>query len=343
MSKSSIFFYAAKNPFLRAFAKFAFVAYQFRKYINALTLAGDFSDEWKKYVYLNYEKIKQKQEALKKDLPEEDKFLADFMYKANVEMTPLLKYSDKVKFHRSLSYPHYSASDHFESLTATLPYKIRESGVEVSPVNICGHSYRNLFNSFSEKDKSGILKRIEGRTILDGGAFIGDSALFLLEYHPSIVYAFEPHPSTFENLLKIIKANEKSNSIIPVKKGLSNESFECEIFGDGAGASIFKNESKNIKKSTAIKCTTIDQFAEENDIDVGMIKLDIEGAESDAINGAVETIKKCRPILVISVYHSAKDFFEIKPFIESLDMGYKFRLIKLWPNRPMLDVILICY
>ncbi len=49
------------------------------------------------------------------------------------------------------------------------------------------------------------------------------------------------------------------------------------------------------------------------------------------LSGAVETIKSQKPMLFISIYHSVEDFFEIKPWIENLDLGYKFEIIKEQP------------
>ncbi len=47
-------------------------------------------------------------------------------------------------------------------------------------------------------------------------------------------------------------------------------------------------------------------------------------------------------MLFISIYHSAEDFFEIKPWIENLDLGYKFEIIKEQPWTFIADTILKC-
>jgi len=71
--------------------------------------------------------------------------------------------------------------------------------------------------------------------------------------------------------------------------------------------------------------------------------MDIEGYELEAIKGSLNTIKKFKLILLISIYHSGKDFFEIKPLIESLNLGYKFKIRKLNIFHPVLETILIVY
>ena len=54
--------------------------------------------------------------------------------------------------------------------------------------------------------------------------------------------------------------------------------------------------------------------------------MDIEGAESLALNGAIKTIKKYRPKLAIAIYHSMNDFVSIPLWLKELDLDYKFYL-----------------
>ena len=80
----------------------------------------------------------------------------------------------------------------------------------------------------------------------------------------------------------------------------------------------------------------------ENNIVPGVIKTDLEGFEMHFLRGALDTIKKYRPIMVLSIYHSADDFFGIKPFIESLDLGYRFKLFKADDGMILGGTCLIC-
>ena len=45
----------------------------------------------------------------------------------------------------------------------------------------------------------------------------------------------------------------------------------------------------------------------------------------------MKTITTQRPILYLSIYHNADDFFNVKPMIEKFDLGYKFKIAKV-PN-----------
>ena len=95
-----------------------------------------------------------------------------------------------------------------------------------------------------------------------------------------------------------------------------------------------------MKQKEKIEITTIDDYVEKNNIEVGLIKSDIEGAELSLLRGAINTIKQQKPVLVISIYHNTNDFFEIKKLIESLNLGYKFKIEKN-PNRILIDTVLI--
>jgi len=51
--------------------------------------------------------------------------------------------------------------------------------------------------------------------------------------------------------------------------------------------------------------------------------MDIEGAESKALAGAIKTIERFRPKLAIAIYHSMDDFIKIPKWIMDLNLGYE--------------------
>lgn len=88
---------------------------------------------------------------------------------------------------------------------------------------------------------------------------------------------------------------------------------------------------------------SIDEIVAEHQLEVGLIKLDVEGAEPDIIQGALNTIKEQKPLLVIAFYHQPDEFYELKPFLESLNLGYKFMVRRSAISMPISDAVLIAY
>ena len=57
-----------------------------------------------------------------------------------------------------------------------------------------------------------------------------------------------------------------------------------------------------------------------------MLKMDVEGAERQAIAGAVQTIRRYRPKLNIAAYHTSDDFFALPLLLHELCPEYRFYL-----------------
>jgi FkbM family methyltransferase len=185
-----------------------------------------------------------------------------------------------------------------------------------------------------------ILNEIQNKDIIDGGGFLGESAFVFLEYAPRSIHTFEPNNQNYENMIENINYKQYTDKIIPVKAGIADKTMEINASGTGMCFSICSTEQINFQ---TIKCISLDDYVNENMLEVGLIKLDIEGYELEAIKGATETIKKYKPIMLISIYHNPKDFFGIKPYLESLNLGYKFMIRKLDNSNLLIETMLICY
>lgn len=181
--------------------------------------------------------------------------------------------------------------------------------------------------------------RCLGTDFLDLGAYIGDSALILNTLKPNRIFAFEPVTENYQGLIKTINLNNLKN-IIPIKKGVGESSKKVGIQTNGPGSTLV---NMGLPNTEIIDITTIDMFQEENNLNVGLIKMDIEGAELEAIKGAEDTIKKFKPILLISLYHTGKDFFEIIPLLKKWVGDYEFRFLNLNHTEAYSERVLLAY
>ena len=190
-------------------------------------------------------------------------------------------------------------------------------------------------------DKLKNLNYFKNKAILDIGAFIGDSALILSPLTTDKVYSFEATTENYNNMLKTIELNNLTN-VVAIKTAVGSENTNIDIRYEGSASSsseLMIKEPKYIEKCPVIR---IDDYVKEHNLNVGLIKVDIEGAEQDFLKGAMQTIKEYKPTMLISIYHNIDDFLDIKPMIESWNLGYKFTIFKPVIGSISGETLLIC-
>jgi FkbM family methyltransferase len=186
---------------------------------------------------------------------------------------------------------------------------------------------------------------VSGKVFMDIGAYIGDTTiLFLKKYNPSHILAYEPVEENILRLKETIRGNNGMDKITVIEKGISDKEGELDIYVDpqrlsSSSINSFVVNSQFDKKR--ISLTTIDKECKGKVI--GLIKMDIEGAESSAIQGALETIKRDKPVLLISLYHTGKDFFEIPLILKEAMPEYQLRFLDIEILSPLFEKILVAY
>ena len=191
-------------------------------------------------------------------------------------------------------------------------------------------------------DKLTTLDSVRNKHIIDAGGYVGDTALLFSSYTDKDIHVFEASPSNMDIIRETIRLNHLDN-IVPVSKALGEKSGTATFsLGERNSCnSLVERPGYNYPDHIEVPVVTLDDYVRENDLEVGLIKVDIEGGEQLLLRGAVETIRTQHPILLISIYHSANDFFEIKPMIEKMCGKYTFRIVK--PANPAiaLETILL--
>ncbi|MCI8640118.1 MAG: FkbM family methyltransferase [Coprococcus sp.] len=194
----------------------------------------------------------------------------------------------------------------------------------------------------------GLLKntvQIKEKNIVDVGAYIGDSSIVLSDYTDRFVYAFEAFDGNYQKIIKNAKLNNRTN-IIPINLALGESSSYKSFYlrsDSNTGHGMIQRKNLSYRDEIQVRQVTLDEYVNENDLDIGLIKVDIEGAEREFLYGAKETICSQKPTLLISIYHTADDFFELKSMIEQWGCGYSFRVFQpITRTSFLLETALIC-
>ena len=191
-------------------------------------------------------------------------------------------------------------------------------------------------------DKLTTLDSVRNKHIIDAGGYVGDTALLFSSYTDKSIHVFEASPSNMDIIRETIRLNQLEN-IVPVSKALGEKSGTATFsLGERNSCnSLVERPGYNYPNHIEVSVITLDDYVRENNLEVGLIKVDIEGGEQLLLKGAVETIRTQHPILLISIYHSANDFFEIKPMIEKMCDKYTFRIIKPANSAIVIETILL--
>ena len=159
---------------------------------------------------------------------------------------------------------------------------------------------------------------------IDGGCFDCDTDREFIKWcdgNYKRIYAFEPDSKNYERCLKYCRTEDIQN-IALYQKGLW--SCETELSFQETG----KSGARIGEGTVVIPTTSVDAIV--GDDPVSLIKMDIEGAELEALRGAQQTIRKNRPRLAVSIYHKPEDVIAIPEYILSLHSDYKLYIRHYW-------------
>lgn len=154
--------------------------------------------------------------------------------------------------------------------------------------------------------------------LIDGGAFVGDSLVHLRRngYDFDEIFAFEPDPENYSQLSCLMREMGRG---VCFPCGLGAQTRLLGFDSIGSGASRISREGRQL-----VQCVAIDDALPG--VRPTLIKLDIEGAEPAALEGAVRTISLSRPSLAISIYHHPFHLWDVPLLIDSWHLGYRFHL-----------------
>ena len=174
----------------------------------------------------------------------------------------------------------------------------------------------------------------EGAAFVDGGCYNGADAIRfaqLTQGNYSKILAFEPDRRCWE-VCKEKLQDAGVERVELLQAGLSDKTEMVSLVASANGGSFIMdlddNVAPNVNRPQArveeIPTMLLDDLT--SDTKIGMIKMDIEGAEFNALHGAEKTILRDKPFLAICVYHRRGDILAILDYLHSLVPEYRFWL-----------------
>lgn len=157
---------------------------------------------------------------------------------------------------------------------------------------------------------------------VDGGAFDGDTVrAFFAATRGAFraVHAFEPDPRNVGRLRDWVAGQPGRDRIHVHELALSDRAADLCFTQGPSMSSHLGGEG-----GTRVRADALDAVL--GGAEATFIKYDLEGAEREALAGARETILRWRPTLAISVYHTARDLWELPALVRGLAPGSRFHL-----------------
>lgn len=188
-------------------------------------------------------------------------------------------------------------------------YGVKIQGIKMFFKNEC--PFYDIENDL--QDYINNLSPENSRCFVDAGSFIGTEAIYFAKLSPyNFVVALEPDLDNYQKLLKNISLNHIKN-IFPINSGLWKSPGYINFSSNGNEMSgvTFENDQKSIR----IKTTTLDDIYLKFNRNIDYVKMDIEGAEIEALQGGIKCIKKCYPKFIIATYH-IRDGYQTKGRVE---------------------------
>lgn len=171
--------------------------------------------------------------------------------------------------------------------------------------------YVNYFQSDYEAENFAFLRQQvkQGDNVLDIGAHIGlfSTAAAQLVNPSGKVFAFEPAAGTNELLKQTISINNFQNVIEPHDEAMGASSgkttfYVSAIKGDNSNSMVSYKEDRELY-AKEVNMYSIDDFVAEKKLSsLAFIKIDVEGAEYDALTGAGNTLKNLRPACIVAIH-----------------------------------------
>ena len=185
------------------------------------------------------------------------------------------------------------------------------------------HYYATIWDVFI--DEQYIYLNVKDKNVLDIGAFVGDSPIYFILKGAKKVYAIEPHPDAYNEMIENIKLNNMEDKIIPINMGISYNSDYVTINVKDIPiviSALFNSNNKGIK----ISAGKLSDIIEKYNINAQVLKMDCEGCEYDIILKDYDTIKEFDEIEF--EYHVDRTKIPVSKLLEKLNKDFEDRCVR---------------
>lgn len=164
-----------------------------------------------------------------------------------------------------------------------------------------------------------------GDVVLDCGANIGVYTRHALRRGAKLVVAIEPAPESIVCLRRNLEKEIAGGRVVVYPKGVWNKDDELQLsmnpeLWESTASSVVLDRGRLGPK---VRLTTIDKLVAELKLStVDFVKMDIEGAEMEALSGASETVRRFRPRMAIALEHRPTDPDQIPQTVRTLWPDY---------------------
>ena len=166
----------------------------------------------------------------------------------------------------------------------------------------------------------------KGKGIVDAGAFVGNYAIpYILNYCPAKVFAIEPNAGSIKLFKQNLKKNHIGDDIVKI--------FNCAVGSENK--TIYFDDS-GVRMDVAGNCKTalctLDNLLLTENVEIGLIKADIEGMGTEMLAGAGKLIERDHPVLALSCYHTPEELFGQYIFLKNEFPFYHISFTALPPK-----------
>lgn len=185
-----------------------------------------------------------------------------------------------------------------------------------------------------------------GDIVLDGGGCEGFFTRYALNKGASKVIVLEPCGKLADGICKSFQKEISAGRVIVVRKALGSRVEEQTLVINEdmyCSSSVGYLDTPTNKKEEKISVDRLDNILAELGVKkLDLIKLDIEGAEMEALIGAEEVIKRYQPKMLVATYHGYANSMKCKSIVLDICGGYKCKFCGYYteekPNRPYLTL-----